>query len=67
MPGKLAKIIDPATMTVDAAAAAKIGEYAKQTIQDRIRDFQDPPNSETSILAKGKDDPLVLTGKMMTP
>ena len=64
LPGKLAKIIDPATMTVDAAAADKIGEYAKDVIQGRIADFQDPGNAEATILAKGKDDPLVLSGKM---
>ena len=64
LPGKLAKIIDPATMTVDAAAADKIGEYAKDVIQGRIADFQDPPNSENTILDKGKDDPLVRTKKM---
>ena len=64
LPGKLAKLIDPATMTVDAAAADKIGEYAKDVIQGRIADFQDPPNAEGTILAKGNDDPLVRTKKM---
>ena len=65
LPGKLAKIIDPTTMTVDAAAADKIGEYAAGVVRDRIRDFQDPGNAESTILAKGKDDPLVRSGKMM--
>ncbi len=64
LPGKLAKIIDPATMTVDAAAADKVGEYAKGVIQGRIADFADPPNAESTVLAKGNDDPLVRTKKM---
>ena len=65
LPGKLAKIINPETMDVSAADAAKIGEYAAGVVRDRIRDFQDPGNAESTILAKGKDDPLVRSGKMM--
>jgi hypothetical protein len=65
LPAKLAKIIDPATMEVSAADAAKIGEYAKETIQGRIRDFKDPPNAEGTILQKGSDSPLQDTDKML--
>ena len=64
LPRQLRGIIDPQTMDLDAAAAARVGAWAAGVIRDRIAAFQDPPNSETSILAKGKDDPLVLTGKM---
>ena len=65
LPAKLAKILDPATLTVDAAAADKIGEFAKETIQGRIRDFKDPPNAESTILQKGSDSPLQDTDKML--
>ena len=64
LPRQLQGLIDPATMTVDAAAAARIGAYAVQVIQDRIASFQDPGNAESTVLEKGKDDPLVRTKKM---
>ena len=64
LPRQLRGIVNPETMDLDAAAAARVGAWAAGVIRDRIAAFQDPPNSETSILAKGKDDPLVLTGKM---
>lgn len=65
LPAKLAKILDPETLTVDAAAADKIGEFAKEVIQDRIRAFVDPPNTEGTIASKGSDSPLQDTDKML--
>ena len=65
LPAKLSKILDPKTMTVDAAAADKIGKFAKETIQGRIQDLKDPENAASTILQKGSDSPLQDTDKML--
>ena len=65
LPKKLAGVIDPETMTVDAVAAARIGAYAVEVVKDRISDLQDPPNAESTILQKGSDSPLQETNKML--
>ena len=65
LPKQLRGILDPETMTVSAADAAKIGAYAVGIIQDQIRAMQDPPNAPATIKRKGSDSPLQDTDKML--
>ena len=65
LPGKLKGIIDPATLTVDAAAADKIGEYAVEVVKERIVDLKEPPNTPSTLMQKRGDVPLVDTGEML--
>ena len=62
LPGELKGIVNPETMDVDAATAARIGEFAVQTIRDRIIELRDPANAETTV--KRGDNPLVDSGQM---
>ena len=65
LPKELRGIIDPQTMDVSAADAAKIGAYAVGIIRGRIQDLRDPPNApRTVILKRGKNNPLVDSGEM---
>ena len=65
LPKQLKGLIDPTTMTVDAATAGRIGAFAVGVIQDRIRAFQDPANAPATIKSKGSDSPLQDTDKML--
>lgn len=42
----------------------KLGPIAKQDLQEVIEGWTTPPNSPVTIALKGRDDPLVDTGKM---
>ena len=63
LPRQLRGLVNPETMDVDAATAARIGEFAVQTIRDRIVALRDPANAETTI--KRGDNPLVDSGQML--
>lgn len=55
--------IDPATMTVDTALAAKLGETARDAIRTSIRTTSDPPNAETTRKRGGS--PLIDRGDLL--
>ena len=63
LPKQLRGLVNPQTMTVDAATAARIGQFAVETIQARIRDLKQPPNAPSTV--KRGDSPLVDTGEML--
>ena len=65
LPGKLKGIIDPETLDVDAAAAARIGAYAVEVVKERIVDLKEPPNTPSTLMQKRGDVPLVDTGEML--
>ena len=62
LPRQLRGLVNPETMDVDAATAARIGQIAAQTIRDRIVALRDPANAETTV--KRGDNPLVDSGQM---
>lgn len=43
----------------------RIGEAQAECIKKSIRDFDNPPNADSTIEQKGKDDPLIDTGAML--
>ena len=63
LPRQLRGLVNPETMDVDAATAARIGEFAVQTIRDRIVALRDPANAETTV--KRGDNPLIDSGEML--
>ena len=63
LPGKLADILDPATLDVDAAAADAVGRYAAGVVRDSAKDLKDPPNAANTV-KRGKN-PLVDTGELV--
>lgn len=52
------------TGSVDQALAI-LGEKVKESIQDSIRTFTDPPNAKSTIRKKGFDAPLRDTGTLL--
>ena len=62
---RLARILDPKTMTVSAADAEEIGRYAVGVVQDHIQNLRDPANAASTIeLKDGKNNPLIDSGEM---
>ena len=45
---------------------ARLGELARNDVKDAIVKFDDPGNSEATIAAKGRDDPLIDTRRLLT-
>ena len=56
--------IDTRTMAVDQRTAGLIGAYMVGEIQKEIVRLDEPPNAPITIERKGRDNPLVDTGKM---
>ena len=62
---RLARILDPKTMTVSASDAEEIGRYAVGVVQDHIQSLRDPANAASTIeLKDGKNNPLVDSGRL---
>ena len=64
MPKQLRGIVNPETMEISAANAARIGRFAVEMIQSRIKDLKDPENAESTLIVKRGDNPLVDTGEL---
>ena len=64
VPEMLKRLIDEEDLKVDHALASLIGEKAKSVIQQEITDMQRPPNAPSTVEQKGRDNPLIDTGKM---
>lgn len=47
-------------------AMGKLGEVAQQDIQSAIVELKTPPNAQSTIDAKGSDNPLVDTGQLVS-
>lgn len=47
-------------------AMGKLGEVAQQDIQAAIIELKTPPNAQSTIEAKGSDNPLVDTGQLVS-
>ena len=56
--------VNPATLAVDAATAAAVGETMKAKIQESILDTNDPANAPITRARKGGNSPLVDSGDM---
>ena len=62
---RLARILDPKTMTVSASDAEEIGRYAVGVVQDHIQSLRDPANAASTIeLKDGKNNPLIDSGRL---
>lgn len=60
----LKKSVDPKKMIVDAATAGRMGLALQQRVQLNITQLTSPPNSPSTIAAKGSSSPLIDTGQM---
>lgn len=47
-------------------AMGRLGEVAQQDIQNSIVELRSPPNAQSTIEAKGSDNPLVDTGQLVS-
>ena len=65
LPDFLAGIIDPKTMEVGNLEADFVGDWARDIIQQRIKNLRTPPNSQLTIELKGSDNPLIDEGFML--
>ena len=56
--------LDPRKMIVDTELAQRMGNQLRQEIRRKIENWTQPPNAPGTVEQKGKNDPLVDTGRL---